>query len=348
MKILFLYTELANYFMSCIHQLVKDYEVEVHIVRWPLKAEAPFAFQFPQNVQVYEREKMEDNDLVALVEQVNPAAIITSGWMDKGYVAVCKKYKGKILRIGSMDNHWHANLKQQLARLLSPFTIRKYFDYLWVPGQPQEVYAKKLGFPPSRILQGFYSADTRLFNAVYQLKKKNAGQVKRFLYVGRYIRHKGIYELWDAFAELQLEMNSNWELWCLGTGAEWENRKEHPQIKHKGFVQPQDLEEYLIQTSVFILPSHFEPWGVVVHEMAAAGFPLLCSQAVGAASHFLEEGKNGFYFTAGNKDSLKSAMRKMIEKGEEELQVMGEHSYTLSKTINPRLWSKTLMDVLEK
>lgn len=346
MNILFLYTELADYFLACVSQLVKDHAVEVHIVRWPLKEEAPFAFRFPEGVQVYEREKLCKEGLYAIVERLQPAAIISSGWMDKDYVSVCKKYKGTIPILGSMDNHWHGTAKQHLARLVSPFTIRRYFDYLWVPGQPQEVYAKKLFFSDTKILKGFYSADTHFFDSVYQQKKKKEKQLKRFLYVGRYIRHKGIFELWEAFAELRQETNSEWELWCLGTGAEWEKRKEYPGIQHIGFVQPKDMKEYLLETSVFILPSHFEPWGVVVHEMAAAGFPLLCSEKIGAASRFLEEGKNGFYFEAGNKDSLKAAMRKMMESDEEELNRKGKHSHQLSKTISPELWSKTLMGVI--
>ena len=348
MKILFLYTELADYFVASVNQLVKDYEVEVHIVRWPVKAEAPFSFRFSEKIKVYERKEIDEKDLMRLVEDIKPAAIISSGWMDKGYVAVCKKYKGKIPIIGSMDNHWHGTIKQQLARIISSFTIRRYFDYLWVPGHPQEVYAKKLGFSPSNILKGFYSANTLLFDSVYQQKAMNTKEVKRFLYVGRYIRHKGIFELWDAFAELKEETNNNWELWCLGTGAEWENKKEHPAIKHVGFVQPQEMEDYLLQTSVFILPSHFEPWGVVVHEMAAAGFPLLCSWKVGAASQFLEEGKNGFYFEAANKDSLKAAMLKVIKCEEEELKSMGEYSHQLSPSISTELWGKTLIGVVKK
>ncbi|WP_017729788.1 glycosyltransferase family 4 protein [Nafulsella turpanensis] len=348
MKILFLYTELADYFMASVHQLVKDYEVEVHIVRWPLKAEAPFVFQFPERVKVYERQKLDQEGMFELVEALQPAAIISSGWMDKGYVSVCKNFKGKIPVIGSMDNHWLGSAKQHLARLVSPFTIRRYFDYLWVPGKPQELYARKLGFDSSSILKGFYSADTRWFDSIYQQKKKKGKQLKRFLYVGRYIRHKGIFELWAAFEELQKELETDWELCCLGTGAEWENRREYPGIQHIGFVQPQEIAPYLLESSVFVLASHFEPWGVVVHEMAAAGFPLLCSRAVGAASQFLEEGKNGFFFEPADKDSLKAAMRKVMEGEGEALERMGVHSHQLSKTISPTQWSQTLMEVVER
>jgi glycosyltransferase involved in cell wall biosynthesis len=44
------------------------------------------------------------------------------------------------------------------------------------------------------------------------------------------------------------------------------------------------------------MPSKKEPWGVVLHEMAIAGLPLLASENVGAASAFLREGENGKVF----------------------------------------------------
>ena len=348
MKIIFLYTELADYFVASVKELVKSYEVKVHIVRWPLKAEAPFSFRFSENIVVYERNEMHNHSLLQLVEGINPDVIISSGWMDKGYVGVCKRFKGRIPVVASMDNHWHGGMKQQLARILSPFTLRRYFDYLWVPGAPQVVYAKKLGFRDDQIFTGYYTADIALFEKVYQQKKKMGKGRKRFIYVGRYVKHKGIFDMWDAFLELKEEMGHEWELVCLGAGQEWPNRREHPAIQHKGFVQPTEMQNYLAEAGVFVLPSHFEPWGVVVHEMAAAGFPLLCSRQVGAASLFLEEGKNGFYFEAANKESLKAAMLKVMKCKEEELKKMGVYSYQLSKTISPELWSKTLMDVVRK
>ena len=348
MKIVFLYTELADYFVASVKELVKNDEVKVHIVRWPLKAEAPFSFRFYENIVVYERKEMDNHALLQLVEEINPDLIISSGWMDKGYVATCKRFKGRIPVVASMDNHWHGSMKQRLARILSPFTLRRYFDYLWVPGAPQVVYAKKLGFRDDQIFTGYYSADIALFEKVYQQKKKIGKALKRFIYVGRYVKHKGIFDMWDSFLELKEEMGHEWELVCLGAGQEWPNRKEHPAIQHIGFVQPTEMQHYLSEAGVFVLPSHFEPWGVVVHEMAAAGFPLLCSRQVGAATNFLEEGRNGFSFVAANKDSLKNAMRKMIESSFDEIIEMGEYSHQLSKKISPQLWSKTLMEMLRK
>ena len=113
-------------------------------------------------------------------------------------------------------------------------------------------------------------------------------------------------ELWQAFVELQTEQPNEWELWCLGIGDI--KPIEHPKIKHFGFVQPKDLATYTSQTGVFVLPSRFEPWGVVVHEFAASGFPLLLSNQVGAKEQFLQETKNGFEFKSENVSGLKASI----------------------------------------
>ena len=47
-------------------------------------------------------------------------------------------------------------------------------------------------------------------------------------------------------------------------------------------MQPEDLLAFMSTGKAFVLPSTFEPWGVAVHEFAAAGYPLILSDAVGA------------------------------------------------------------------
>ena len=54
-RIVFLYTELAGYFLACINELTKRDDVEVHIFRWPVNKEAPFNFNFNNKVKIYNR-----------------------------------------------------------------------------------------------------------------------------------------------------------------------------------------------------------------------------------------------------------------------------------------------------
>ena len=345
-KVLILYTELADYMVACIKEL-NNSSVEIHLVRWPSKGEAPFKFTIPSGITVYEREEFSTRAMKEVAVKIQPDLILCSGWMDKGYVAVCRKFYGKIPTVSGMDNHWKGSLKQQVARIVSPFTLKRIFSHIWVPGAPQEKYASKLGFRKNKILRGFYCANTPYFNGFYNAYSsvKKVNLPKRFLYVGRYVEFKGIFDMWKAFTELQQEKQNDWELWCLGTGDDWDKRIMHPKIKHIGFVQPAELGNYLKQTGVFLLPSHKEPWGVVVHEMVAAGFPLLCSNTIGAATAFLEQGKNGFLFEAGNKNDIKKKMKKVMNLQDEQLFEMGEYSHFLGQKLTPEKWAKEILTI---
>jgi glycosyltransferase involved in cell wall biosynthesis len=55
---------------------------------------------------------------------------------------------------------------------------------------------------------------------------------------------------------------------------------------------------------VLVLPSDYEPWGVVVTEAAAAGLAVIASSVVGAAADVVEEGVNGRIFRRGDKEHL--------------------------------------------
>lgn len=287
---------------------------------------------------------MNGQQLSDLVQSINPAMLICSGWIDKDYTKICSGFRKKIPVILLLDNHWKGTLKQRIATLISPFTIRKRFTHCWVPGEPQYRFALRLGFKTNMIRTGFYCADTTLFRQFYHqyLNEKSVNYPKRILYVGRYVEFKGIKELWRTFASLRSEF-PQWELWCAGTGDLWEERDTSEGIRHFGFVQPSELGQMIRDCGVFILPSHQEPWGVVVHEMAAAGMPLLCSNAVGSASAFVQQDVNGWLFQSNDDESLKQQLRAVMNLKSERLLEMSEKSHQLSLTISPGTWVNTLL-----
>jgi glycosyltransferase involved in cell wall biosynthesis len=349
MNILFLYSELAGYSIACMKKVIELYpNVKIIVIRWPVNKEAPFQFDFGA-IEVHEKNTFSEEQLITFVKEINPTLIVCSGWMDKTYVKICQIYKGKIPTVLTLDNHWRGDLKQRLAQVLSPFFIKSRFSHAWVPGEKQYVYAKKLGFKGDKVKKGFYSADVDLFiNYRNRLKTETDNHFpKRLLYVGRYVKHKGIFDLWKAFIELQVEQPNDWELWCVGTGDQWGNRVEHPKIKHLGFLQPNEFDEVINQTSVYVLPSHFEPWGVSLHEFVSAGYPVICSHEVGSSEQFLKNYENGYLFSTGDISQLKSAMLKVMKLNNESFSKMQIKSIELSQTNTPFTWAKTLMDFIQ-
>lgn len=343
--ILILYTELAGYIQNCI-DLLPAAGFEVHVVAWPVNAEAPFEFSQTQKKEVFyhAREKFSGKSLVEFALKLQPSVVLCSGWIDKSYLAVCAALRKSANCIMALDNKWEGTLKQRAISTAGRNIFRRCFSHCWVPGPEQYHYAQKLGFSDGSIIEGFYAADTSYFQSLYRkhLPEKTANFPRRYLYVGRYVEFKGIQDLWEAYS---LRSNKTWELWCAGTGPLYETKPELPGIRHFGFVQPAQLDKFVKETSVFILPSHREPWGVALHEFAAAGFPLLCSTEVGAATLFLNEGVNGFSFRPHEPKDILRMMNKIENLSVQQLLQMGESSSQLAAQATPELWVQRLVSV---
>ena len=297
--IVFLYSELAEYLLACIAVLAAKHP-NIHIIKWPTKSEAPFKFRKLEGVITYNREDYTPSRLIGLLEKIQPALIISSGWMDKGYIDCCKHFYGRCNTVLTLDNHWQGDLKQIIKTKIAKYYFKKIFSAGWIPGKPQIEFIQKLGFKNYK--SGLYCADLNLFEPS-PAKKVN----RKLLFVGRYIEFKGVHELWDAFVKL---------------------KSAH-------------------ECDALVLPSYKEPWGVVVHEMAASGLVLLCSDKIGAATSFLEEGKNGFTFEHKNSASLCQVFTKFTELEDSEILKMGNHSLKMAQKITPEKWAQTALELID-
>ena len=347
-EVLLLYTELAGYTVACINRLAEE-PISVTVVYWPVNPEAPFEFDFHPNVRYIKRAELNKKEVVDEIVASKPDVTMVSGWVDNTYVSIAKRLRKTGVTVLGFDNPWKGTLRQRLGALLMGGSLRRVFTHCWVAGPPQMKFAKKLGFHSSQIQQGCYSADTERFSQWFRRKEEKPGdEPLRFLYVGRYVPHKGIFELWNAFIEALNNSGENWELWCVGTGTSWDERVPHEAISHFGFVQPAQLEEYVQSCDVFVLPSREEPWGVVVQEMAAAGMPLLLSDKVGAGSVFLKNGWNGYLHRAGNESNLREEITRFMKMNRAELREFGRRSHEKSDYFSPAKWAKQVLSFTEQ
>lgn len=342
MRVFFLYTELADYIRKCFEALAQS-GVEVHVVAYPINPEAPFNFDLVNSeVNYYDRESRTVANLDSLLKRVNPDAIFCSGWIDSAYNKLLEKWKNKTTTILISDNAYEPNPKSMASVFRAKLLHKHRFSKAFVAGPPQVEYARKMGFKDEEIGEGFYTADVAEFSSMINPNFSDSFP-KRLVFVGRYLDFKGVFDMWRAFSEMN---NDHWELHCYGTGAEWERRQEHPKIFHHGFIQPSDFEQIVRLGGIFVLPSLREPWGVVVHEFAAAGFPLILSDKVNSGRAFLSEKENGVSFKAGSVSSLKIKMTEMLEKTSSELRQMAESSKTKAARYTIDRWVSTALNLV--
>jgi glycosyltransferase involved in cell wall biosynthesis len=113
-----------------------------------------------------------------------------------------------------------------------------------------------------------------------------------FLFCGQMIARKGLDHLLAAFATL-VARHPSVRLLLVGREAELPQllaplpEAARARIEYAGFQPPEALPAHFARADVFILPSRYDGWGVVVNQAIGAGLPVICSDAVGAGHDLL-------------------------------------------------------------
>ena len=71
------------------------------------------------------------------------------------------------------------------------------------------------------------------------------------------------------------------------------------------------MAEVWAEAGVFVLPSRFDPWPLALVEAAAAGLPVICSDACGSAVEIVRSGYNGVRVADENTEALASALARI-------------------------------------
>jgi glycosyltransferase involved in cell wall biosynthesis len=345
-RITILYSRLSGYTLASLYALKTQHDVELMVFYWGEEKNAPFELGKLDWIDHYHnREQHSVEQIEEIVLKFAPHGVYMSGWMDKGYLEVAKKARLQgIPVIAGLDGQWNGTLRQRVGSTMASRLLHPAIDVIWAAGDRQAQFAKRLGYSGSRCWRGLYCCDWGKFARVPEVSA--AGAQKAFLYTGRYVPVKGIGDLVEAYKMYRTQVESPWELHCAGTGELQHLLKDQAGIVDFGFVQPDRLPELMKSKSAFILPSHSEPWGVVLQEAAAAGLPLLCTEVCGASVHLLQDGYNGFLFEPASPKQLTHLMIRLHNLSLEEQVEMGNRSYELSKQFKPSHWAKTLMDGL--
>lgn len=156
-----------------------------------------------------------------------------------------------------------------------------------------------------------------------------------FLFVGRIIRDKGVMEYVKA-AEIVKKKYPCARMQMVGffdtnpTALQKEDIQDYIDngvVEYFGYVE--DVRPFLINASVFVLPSYHEGTPKSVLEAMAVGRPIITTNAPGCRETVIE-GVNGFLVPVKNVDKLAEKMAWMIE-NKSEVEKMGIESMKICR-----------------
>lgn len=237
-----------------------------------------------------------------------------------------------------------------------------------IKGKLQQVFANSLnkctaiaaiGTEAQKDYQQKYP-DKLIYNIPYycNLAEFSANRPERprtpvtIVFCGQMIARKGVDLLLKAFSQI---VTNGLEAKLLLVGREAElpqmmsnlPQKVQDCIEYAGFQAPEALPEFFRQADIFVLPSRYDGWGVVVNQALGAGLPIICSDAVGAAADLVEQGKNGWIFPSGDVDALYEALKKYVQ-NPTAIKAASEASIAKSAFWVPEVGARRWLEVFQK
>ncbi|MBM7460248.1 glycosyltransferase family 4 protein [Rhodococcus coprophilus] len=140
----------------------------------------------------------------------------------------------------------------------------------------------------------------------------------RLLYVGRLEYEKGVQDAIAALPRIRrFHPGTTLVVAGEGTQSDWlrEQARVHRVARSVSFVGNLDHTEllgWLHTADAIVLPSRYEPFGIIALEAAAAGTPLVASTA-GGLGEAVVHGSTGLSFPPGDVAALTSAVRETLD-----------------------------------
>ena len=267
-----------------------------------------------------------------------PDVLMISGWKHVSYLKRAFKARGNAKRVLVMDNQWRRTPKQRVAQIIFFVFRRLFFDFAFVPGERQADFAKKLGFKQEEVFQGSYACDPKVFRRTFSQQRTHA-----VLLVARLEEEKGIRTLVNAYLEHRKASARPLGLTVVGAGSLGDALRGLPGVNMLGKLGPAGVAAQMKKHKALILPSSFEPWGVVLHEAASTGLPIICTTECGASDEFVSQ-ESGWKIKSRDVTALAEALGELANSDDASIEARSLRSLRLASRISQSQWISTVLD----
>ena len=194
-----------------------------------------------------------------------------------------------------------------------------------VPGKSSFAYLRGYGAREEMIYTAPNAVDIEFFGQGAQKARDNAAVLRQalhlparyFLFVGRLVPEKGVFDLLHAYGALAPELRATIGLVFGGDGVarpELEKRAAAitpGAVYFAGFVHREQLPSYYGLAEALVFPTRSDTWGLVVNEAMACGLPIIASSVAGCATDLVEDYWNGRVVRSSDTSQFAHAMNEL-------------------------------------
>ncbi|MFA0761942.1 MAG: hypothetical protein HZLCBSQH_002054 [Candidatus Fervidibacterota bacterium] len=254
--------------------------------------------------------------------------------------------------------------KIPLKRILLP-RIYGLADIVCATSSATIEFLRSLGIPEDCIVLCHYTVDNDYF--AQATAKVNRIEVRQrwnipddavvILFCGKLVPWKRPQDVLRAFAAInqQPQVISN-PVYLIYAGEgilrqsleiEAKSLGVTDRVRFLGFVNQSRLPEVYAASDLLVLPSEYEPWGLVVNEAMVCGLPVIVSDRVGAERDLVRPGETGEIYPVGNVAALSSILRRLLA-DPTQLKRMGEAARRRMETWSYRECIAGYVEAIEK
>jgi len=229
--------------------------------------------------------------------------------------------KDGILKIGWEHNHFHDD--EKYARKI--VDSAKNLDYLvLVSSELQKYYSMRLAGKKCMCLY--------IPNCIDKIPEKKASlKAKRLISVGRLSPEKGYLDLLRIY-HILYKKYPDWKLDIIGDGKEKKLLEEYIHVHNMekyvtlhGFQNKDYIDKMMQDSSIYLMTSHTESFGIVLIEAMSHGLPCIAMDSAEGARELINSGENGYLIKNRNYDVMVKKIGDLIKNRDERIR-LGENA----------------------
>ncbi len=303
--------------------------------------------------------KHEKYDHIVVTIMASATAMLAVTYMKIYGISYCYEGDGAILGNNSGVNGIKTAIKKYIIGSAEKcFSTGKCFDEYCIRfgARPEKI----IRYPLSSVFEKDVLPEKTDYERRNIRKEFGISNDKRILLgVGRFANIKG----WDVLIKAVRILDEKWEIILIGGPDTIENREilglnrlktcesktvemcetggtedMRCAVRIMDFMPREKILKYMQAADLFVLPTRYDPWGLVVGEAMAQGCPVVTSDMCVAGLEMIEQGVNGFVFESERDDDL-SKILESIDEDFDCLNKMGEkalvtaRSYTIESMV---------------
>ncbi|MDA9146323.1 glycosyltransferase [Gammaproteobacteria bacterium] len=267
-----------------------------------------------------------------------------------GYISVMRalawRFQLRSWRIGMFIDVFESGNPSLFKEFFKKIFLRCMVDFFIVPGVLQAKYVGSLVG---------HTRDVALCPLVQEGNLKGIPRPHsnpNYLFVGRFSEEKNLSLLVEAFHKYRRAGGCR-SLTLVGDGPVREmlandisKRNLEGVVTTIPWLSQAELAEVYRKAFAFVLPSRFEPWGVVISEAIQSGLPLIVSSRVGCRLELARDDENCLTFSHFDASELADAFMRV--EAFERHQAMGLASCRLAEFYSPECAARDLATAIRK